>query len=289
MSSATLFARTNEWLTAQPWRLWRNQATTVFWSEVKKILTRRLWIYPLAFLPVFIISMHGFVFIEGRQNLCTLEEDTMVLAGIVQFYYLRVAIFFGGIGIFTWLFRGEVAEKSLHYYFLAPLRREVLVVGKFLAGAFATALLFSSGIAASWIAMYSHFAAGKAFMSTGAALSQFWTYLLIAVLASVGYGALFLALSLLVRNPVLPAIGVLVWEGISTVLPAWLQKLSISFYLKSLMPVVVPAEGIFALFTVVAEPVRPVFAVGGLFLLTAAILVCACIWVRKTEISYASD
>ena len=45
-----------------------------------------------------------------------------------------VVIFFGCLGIFMNLFRGEVLDRSLHYYFLAPVRREVLVIGKYLAG-----------------------------------------------------------------------------------------------------------------------------------------------------------
>ena len=30
------------------------------------------------------------------------------------------------------LFRGEIVDRSLHYYFLSAVRREVLVVGKYL-------------------------------------------------------------------------------------------------------------------------------------------------------------
>ena len=42
------------------------------------------------------------------------------------------------------LFRGEVVDRSLHYYFLAPVRREVLVVGKYLSGLIATIALFTA-------------------------------------------------------------------------------------------------------------------------------------------------
>jgi len=38
------------------------------------------------------------------------------------------------MGIFSNLFRGEMLEKTLHYYFLTPMRREMLVAGKYLAG-----------------------------------------------------------------------------------------------------------------------------------------------------------
>ncbi len=32
------------------------------------------------------------------------------------------------------LFRGDIVDRSLHFYFLSPVRREVLVVGKYLSG-----------------------------------------------------------------------------------------------------------------------------------------------------------
>ena len=71
-----------------------------------------------------------------------LGEDAVVFAGVFQFFFLRLAIFFGCLGIFMNLFRGEVLDRSLHFYFLAPIRREVLMAGKFLAGLLATCTIF---------------------------------------------------------------------------------------------------------------------------------------------------
>ena len=39
-------------------------------------------------------------------------EDTIVYAGVFQFFYLRLAIFFGCLGIFMNLFRGELLDKK---------------------------------------------------------------------------------------------------------------------------------------------------------------------------------
>ncbi len=69
-----------------------------------------------------------------------LGDDSMVFAGVFQFFFLRLAIFFGCLGIFMNLFRGELLDQSLHFYFLAPIRREALMAGKFLAGVLATSL-----------------------------------------------------------------------------------------------------------------------------------------------------
>jgi len=41
------------------------------------------------------------------------------------------------------LFRGEMLDKTLHYWFLAPARREVLLAGKYGAGLIASTIIFA--------------------------------------------------------------------------------------------------------------------------------------------------
>jgi ABC-type transport system involved in multi-copper enzyme maturation permease subunit len=272
------------------WVQRKNQLISIVKIELKRnFMTKRgLWIYLLAFAPAVVIGIHALDSRGGRR--CTIEQDTEILAGIVQLFYMRLGIFFGCLGIFTWLFRGEVVQRSLHYYFLAPLRRELLVIGKFLAGAITASILFSAGVIVSFLFMYGHFGPrGEQFVFDGPGLGHLGTYLIITVLACLGYGAVFLALSLIFRNPIIPAAMVFGWETISGVLPSFLQKFSITFYLKNLAPVDVPARGIMALFTVVADPVPPIVAVPGLLLLVTTMLVFACYWVRSMEISYSKE
>jgi len=65
---------------------------------------------------------------------------------LFQLFFLRLVVFFGCFGIFTYLIRGEMLERSLHFYFLAPLRRDVFVVGKYLAGVVAGGVLFGLSV-----------------------------------------------------------------------------------------------------------------------------------------------
>src|SRR6202042_3871915 len=88
-----------------------------------------------------------------------LGEDVQVFAGIFQFFFLRIAIFFGCVGIFMNLFRGEMLDKSLHYYLLAPVRREVLVAGKFVSGLVASISIFCLSVVVQWFAMFAHYSA----------------------------------------------------------------------------------------------------------------------------------
>jgi ABC-type transport system involved in multi-copper enzyme maturation permease subunit len=283
-------ARLRKSLAEAPWQLWVSQLAAILRIEIRKILWRRrsIWIYLLAFAPALLFGIHALF--NPTANPAGVAGDTTVYAYVFHFFYLRVGIFFGCMGLFTWLFRGEIVEKSLHYYFLAPVRRQVLIVGKFLAGLITLALVFNTSVLLGFSFLYGHYGAtGRAFVFSGPGMGHLLSYLLVTTLACLGFGSIFLALSLVFKNPILPGIAVLLWETFHAVAPALLQKLSVSFYLKQLCPVTIPPEGIMALFTVLAEPVSPWLAVPGLFLLSVGVLIFACARIQRTEISYLAD
>jgi ABC-type transport system involved in multi-copper enzyme maturation permease subunit len=131
----------------QPWGLWWMQALRLTRIEVRRNLFswKASWIYFLAFIPTFIILIHTLLAAHIQP---TISGDTLILAGIIQFYYVRLGIFFGCLGIFSRLIRGEMIERSLHFYFLSPVRREVILLAKFAAGSISALLLFGSAIIA---------------------------------------------------------------------------------------------------------------------------------------------
>ena len=291
MSAQDLVARAQKWSKEQPWRLFGSQISILVRNEVRRNLftRRRIGIYLIAFIPALIILTHD---IFDRYNIdpAQIEQDTLVLAGIVQLYYFRLGIFFACMAIFTWLFRGEMVERTLHYQFLVPVRREVLVVGKFLAGAIVAIALFETAILACFCLTYSRFgSAGKSYVFDGPGLGQLWSYLLVTALACLGYGAVFLALSLLFKNPIVPGVVIMGWEAIAPIFPSWAQMLSVTFYLKHLCPVSLPVTGPLAIFTIVAEPVSPLLSVLGLVCLTIAILALSCFLIHRMEITYTAE
>jgi ABC-type transport system involved in multi-copper enzyme maturation permease subunit len=290
MSIQESVARAQNTLKEQPWRLFASQISVLVRNEVRRNLftRRRIWVYLLALIPVIIILIHYFV--DKRSSPSQLEEDTFVLAGIVQLYYLRLGIFFACMGIFTWLFRGEMVERTLHYQFLVPVRKEVLVVGKFLAGAVISVALFETAVLACFCLTYSRLGStGRSYVFDGPGFSQLGSYLLVTALACVGYGAMFLALSLLFKNPIIPGAMLMGWEAVAPIFPSWAQRVSVTFYLKHLCPVKLPVDGPMAIFTIVAEPVSPFIAILGLLCLTVAILVISCFLIYRLEVTYTAE
>ena len=277
---------------SQPWSLWWIQGLRLTRIEVKRNLFswRASWIYFLAFIPTFIILIHVLVDRNFRHYPSSMSEDTGILAGIIQLYYIRLGVFFGCLGIFSRLIRGEMIERSLHFYLLSPVRREVLLLSKFAAGSISALLLFGTAILADFTLMYAGFgAAGHDYVFNGPGLGQLGAYLVIIALACLGYGAVFLLLSMMFKNPAPAAMLVLGWEAINPVLPSLLQKISVAAYLRHLMPVNVAAEGIFALLTVQTEPVSGWAATLGLLVLIAAVLFYSCYRIRTLEIRYTTE
>jgi ABC-type transport system involved in multi-copper enzyme maturation permease subunit len=191
------------------------------------------------------------------------------------------------------LFRGEVLDRSLHYYFLAPIRREVLLAGKFLAGVIATCLIFGASTLLQIAGLYWHhgWRTFSDYLMNGNGFSHVLGYLGATVLACIGYGSIFLAAGIVFRNPLVPAAVILVWESINSFLPSILQKISIIYYLKSLCPIqIVPEAGtFFAMLSINTDPLPAYIAVPGVLLVAAAVLVAASFQVRRMEINYATE
>jgi len=273
------------------WPLWMRQTSAILRVELRKnfITARGFWIYLLALAPAALVWMHSIdAVIRGNRH--SLNNDTEVMAGIFQIFFLRPAVFFGCVGIFTYLFRGEMVERSLHYYFLAPVRREVLAAGKYLAGLITAAFFFCGSIALTFTGMYYHYSAQERdfFLGSGG-YQHLAAYVSITALACMAYGALFLFLGIRYRNPVIPAVTLLFWESLNLFLPAWLRKFSILYYLRSMTPVELSLRGPGALLGAVAEPVSAWIAVPSLFVITAMLLMLAVRQLKITEISYSSD
>jgi ABC-type transport system involved in multi-copper enzyme maturation permease subunit len=270
------------------------QIYAVLRLELKKTFfaKRGLWIYLLAFAPAALFAGHTIVQLRIHRP-CDMGLDTNIFATVFQFFYLRLAIFFGCLGIFMNLFRGEVLDKSLHFYFLAPIRRDVLLAAKFVTGLLAAILIFCTSTVVQFFALYWHFPSNAVqdYLFRNNGLSHLGAYAGVTALACVGYGSVFLAAGILLRNPIIPAAVILVWEASNSFLPAVLQKLSVIYYLKSLCPIEVPPQvpPPFALLAVNPDPISPMIAIPGLLLLSAVVLVLASLRIRHMEISYGTE
>lgn len=269
------------------WALWKRQIASILRLEVRKNFTgrRSVLMYLLTLLPVLIMVSVALVHADDIRK--EFPQALEIFANIYEGLILRTVVFFGCAWIFMNLFRGEVVDRSLHYYFLSPVRREVLVSGKYLSGLVTSLILFvtMTALCIFFIYLPLGYTGAMNHLFNGPGLNQVLTYLGITVLACIGYGAIFLVIGLFFRNPIIPAVLLYGWEFINFLLPPMLKKLSVVHYLHSLTPVPIN-DGPFA---IVAEPTSAWLTVPGLILITTAVLAMASFRIRRMEIKYGSE
>ena len=289
MSSAAEVIGTPEKSSA-PWGLWLRQIRAIVRMEVEKnFLSRRsILIYLVALLPLFPLLVLALI-PPGEER--SFNNLSLIYAVLYHTLILRTVIFFGCAWIFMNLFRGELVDRSLHYYFLSAVRREVLVTGKYLSGLVTSIVFFTlTTVVAMLLLYFPHFySQSLRYFTEGRGLGQLLSYAGITMLACVGYGAFFLVVGLFIRNPIIPALLLYGWEWLNFLLPPFLKKVSVIHYLNSLSPVPVSAaikEGPLA---VVAEPTPAWISIPSMLIVTLIVLIVAGYRTRHMEIRYGSD
>jgi ABC-type transport system involved in multi-copper enzyme maturation permease subunit len=288
IDTAATTAATEQGACRLPWGLWAQQTLAILRLELgKNFLSRRaLLIYVLAGLPIFLLLLLAII-PPDADEFGNFNDLSQIFSAIYNTLILRAVVFFGCAWIFMNLFRGEVVDRSLHYYFLSPVRREVLVVGKYLSGLVTAIVLFNLTTLGSLFMLYfPRFSAESSrYFFEGPGGKQALVYVGITTLAVVGYGAIFLIVGLFFRNPIIPALLIYGWEWLNFLMPPLLKKISVIHYLHSLMPVPM-SEGPFA---VMAQPTPAWLSVPSLIVFTLIVLVLAGYHTRRMEISYIGD
>jgi ABC-type transport system involved in multi-copper enzyme maturation permease subunit len=267
-------------------RVWRSQMWTIAKSEVRRTLfsRRSFAVYLLVAMPLALMVLRAIFMPDSLR--ANAPDATTEFAEVFHFFLLRFVVFFANAMIFVRLFRGEILEKSLHYTLLAPIRRDVLVTGKYLGGVLSAVLLLTPATALTYLLVYlPHGRAGLSLMSSSAGVGNLLAYLLIVVLACFAYGALFMLAGLYFKNPMVPALIFLGWETLTPFLPALLKSLSFVHYLVSFAPVPV-SLGAFAL---LARPVAWWVALLALLASSAILVFLASRAARRLEVTYSAE
>ncbi len=273
-------------MSSSAWLLWRRQAWVVARHELARsaFSRRALAVYVLAAMPIVLAALRA-VFLPDKLRLDP-GHHTIDFAQMFQFFILRFIVFFANAVLFVKLFRGEILERSLHYSLLAPLRREVLVAGKYAGGLLSSVLILVPTTAITYLLMSAaHLRLGLETVFNPTTLGHLVQYLIVVVLACISYGALFLLAGLFFRNPMVPAILFLGWEVLTPFLPPFLKAISVVHYLNSLVPVP-PKLGPLAL---ISQPVAPWIAVLGLAVVTGVALLLCVRKARRLEVTYATE
>jgi ABC-type transport system involved in multi-copper enzyme maturation permease subunit len=266
-----------------PWGVWWTQLRAIVRLELRKGFRRSFGLLLLALAPLFIATLRMIV-PGGVRDAADIAAATTFFAGLYQAFILRIVIFLACISIFGNLIRRETLDRSLHYYFLSPVRRELLVVAKYVTGLIVSCGLFGLATAATFVLAYlpHQSTAVSQFLFHGPGLGHLASYLLVTFLACLGYGAVFLFFGFFFKSPAMPALAVFGWEGIHFLLPPLLKAVSVIHYLQPLCPVPV-SEGPLAM---LSDAPAPWVSVVGLTALAVAAVAVSAWKIRRMEITY---
>jgi ABC-type transport system involved in multi-copper enzyme maturation permease subunit len=266
-----------------PWGQWWSQLRAIVRLELRKGFRRSFGLLLLAVSPLVILIPRIF-FPRALGDPADVAGATQLFSVLYQAYILRFVIFLACIAIFGNLIRRETLDRSLHYYFLLPVRRELLVVAKYVTGLIVSVGLFGLTTAVSFVLTYLPHDSARVqhFLFQEHGLGHLASYLLVTLLACVGYGAVFLFFGFFFKSPAMPALVVFSWEGIHFLLPPLLKQVSVIHYLQSLCPVKI-SEGPIA---ILSDAPAPWISVVGLSAL-ALVLVAISAWkIQRMEIAY---
>jgi ABC-type transport system involved in multi-copper enzyme maturation permease subunit len=268
------------------WPLWSRQVIAIVRLEWFRTLIgrRSLPVWLFAGLPVLFFLLRMVAPIQDREDIAS---AVLAFAKIHNLLIVRLVTFVSCLLVCTNLFRGEMVHQTLHYYFLVPVRRSVLVVGKFVGGLVATAIILCGSTVASYLLLLlAHGSADAgAHLTTGPGIGQLLGFVAATALAALGYGTVFLLIGLLFKNPIVFAVFVWLWEWANFILPATLKKISIVHYVQSMSPVPID-QGPLA---VVISTTSPWVAVPGLLLVSALFLAISSWILGRSEIRYGTD
>ncbi|MBM3818993.1 MAG: ABC transporter permease [Acidimicrobiia bacterium] len=192
--------------------------------------------------------------------------------------YLRFIVPVLGVFYGTSLIADEVEDKTITYLFTRPVPRGAVLLGKYLAYLVCTTLVVLPSVMLVYFLLVPLGQVGASFL-------QLLTDLAILAAGLATYGALFAWVGTLVKRPLL--VGLVFafgFEQVVLLMPGYLKRFTLAYYLQGLVPHAMPSEGVVSLLQAVfRESPSTVTAIFWLLFALVASLVLAARTVERRE------
>ena len=215
-------------------------ALRVFGLSIGEMLWSRRTIFMLLVVgsPVIVALVARIVQSMGTAPLRVngVQVDAMSMFGAmiwILFLWFIVPV----LGVFygTSLIADEVDDKTITYLFTRPVRRGAVVVGKYVAYLLCTSLVVLPSVMVVYFLMVPFSQIPGTFMSLVIDLG-------VLGLGLAAYGALFALIGAALKRPlVVGLVFIFGWELITLVIPGYLKRFTLAYYLQPLVPHSMPA------------------------------------------------
>ncbi|HNV02606.1 MAG TPA: ABC transporter permease subunit [Vicinamibacterales bacterium] len=163
-----------------------------------------------------------------------------IFGSMVWLLYLRFIVPVLGVFYGTALIADEVEDKTVTYLFVRPIPRSAVLVGKYLAYLVTTACVVLPSVVLLYLLV--------APLGNGSLAGAFPALVKDLALLGIGlaaYGALFAFIGARFKHPLVTGlVFAFGWEQVALMLPGYLRRVTIAYYLQSLVPHSMPAGGL---------------------------------------------
>jgi len=142
------------------------------------------------------------------------------------------------LGVFygTSLVADEVEDKTITYLFTRPIRRGAVLLGKYFAYLACTTLVVLPAVMIVYFLLVP-------FREIPASFTSLVTDLGLLALGMAAYGALFTFVGAVMKRPlVVGLVFAFGWEQLAMLMPGYLRRFTIAYYLQALVPHAMPAD-----------------------------------------------
>ena len=156
----------------------------------------------------------------------------MIWVLFVRFIVPVLGVFYG-----TALVADEVEDKTITYLFTRPIQRGAVLVGKYLAYLVCTALVVLPSVMIVYFMMVP-------FDQVAASFGLLVKDLGILAVGLAVYGALFALTGAVLKRPlVVGLVFAFGWEQVALLMPGYLKRFTLAYYVQALVPHAMPSDG----------------------------------------------
>jgi len=157
----------------------------------------------------------------------------MIWILFIRFTIPMLGVFYG-----TSLIADEVDDKTLTYLFTRPVQRGAVLVGKYLAYLVCTVLVVLPSVMVVYFLIVPVAEIGSSFRLLLVDLG-------IMALGLASYGALFALVGTVLKRPlVVGLVFAFGWEQLAMLMPGYLRRFTLAFYLQGLVPHAMPSDSV---------------------------------------------
>ena len=174
---------------------------------------------------------------------------------MIWILYLRFIVPVLGVFYGTALIADEVDDKTITYLFVRPIPRGAVLAGKYLAYLVTTVFVVLPSVVMLYLLVVP--------LGHGSLAASFPALLKDLALLGIGlaaYGAVFAFVGAYFKYPLVTGlVFAFGWEQLAMLLPGYLRRLTIAYYLQALVPHSMPQEGLGGALQALLREVPPVW------------------------------